>query len=128
MRFSSSEDDVIADSYYNISNNSIKNIYKNAINVKVGGEIKFNTIMVRLGGAIMGNPNKDAATLKQNRVNLSGGLGYRHKGIFIDATYIHQMQNNADLPYRLADKPNTFANIKGRCWNSNAYIWNKILN
>ncbi len=114
MRFSSSEDDVIADSYYNVSNNGIKNIYKNAFNVKVGGEVKFNTIMVRLGGAFMGNPNKEATTLKQNRMQLSGGLGYRHKGIFIDATYVHQLQNNVDLPYRLADKPNTFANIKGR--------------
>jgi hypothetical protein len=114
MNFSSDVEDVIADSYYAGTNQAIKLIYKNAFNFKVGGEVKFNTIMLRLGASMMGNPNKDASTLKQNRVNLSGGLGYRHKGVFIDATYIHQTQNNADLPYRLADKPNTFANIKGR--------------
>jgi hypothetical protein len=114
MRYSTSDPNIIDESFYKGTNNAIKNIYKNAFNFKVGGEIKFNTIMVRLGGAYMGNPNKDATILKQNNVRLSGGLGYRHKGIFIDATYVHQLQNNIDLPYRLADKPNTFANIKGR--------------
>jgi hypothetical protein len=114
MRFGSLVDDLIADSYYKGTNTDIKTIYRNTLNVKLGGEVKFNTIMVRLGGAMYGNPNKDSRILKQNRVTLSGGLGYRHKGIFIDATYIHQMNKAADMPYRLADKPNTFANVKGK--------------
>jgi hypothetical protein len=114
MRYSTSDPNIINETYYKGTNTAIQNIYKNAFNFKVGGEVKFNTIMVRLGGAYMGNPNKDATILKQNNINLSGGLGYRHKGIFIDATYVHQLQNNIDLPYRLADKPNTFATTKGR--------------
>jgi hypothetical protein len=104
-------DDQASVKHYKNVNDNIKAIYKNVFNFKIGGEIKFNKIMLRLGGAYYGNPNKDA-TLKQNRINLSGGLGYRHKGIFIDATYIHQLNKGIDMPYRLGDKANTFATTK----------------
>ena len=103
--------------HYKSTNEGIKAIYKNAFNAKIGGEVKFNTIMLRLGGAYYGNPNKDAANLKQDRINISGGLGYRHKGIFIDATYVHQINRSVDMPYRLADKANTFANVNNRTGN-----------
>jgi len=43
---------------------------------------------------------------------LSGGLGYRHKGMFVDVTYAHQIHKNADFPYRLEDRLNTFASTK----------------
>lgn len=113
MRYSGVEEDIDTNEFYKGTNNGIKSIYKNAFNFKLGGEIKFNTIMVRLGGAYFGNPNKDANILNQNRINLSGGLGYRHKGIFIDATYVHQMGRSIDMAYRLADKANTFADVRG---------------
>ncbi len=112
MQYSSlTADDQESVKHYKNVNENIKAIYKNVFNFKLGGEIKLNTIMLRLGGAFYGNPNKDA-TLKQNRINLSGGLGYRHKGIFIDATYIHQLNKGIDMPYRLGDKANTFATTK----------------
>ncbi len=98
---------------FKATNSGIKDLYRNTINLKLGGELKLNTVMLRLGGAYYGNPNKDA-TLKQNIVQLTGGLGYRHKGIFIDAAYVHQMGSFVDSPYRLADKANTFATAKNR--------------
>lgn len=111
----SSEGDVLqADKdYYDKVNNNIKNIYRNAFNFRIGGEVKFNTIMARLGGAFMGNPNKDKSELKSSRMMISGGLGYRHKGVFIDVTYVHHINKEVDFPYRLSDKPNTFAPVKG---------------
>lgn len=110
-----SEGDVLAadEAYYDNVNKNVKNTYRNAFNVRVGGEIKFNTIMVRLGGAFLGNPNKDNTELKSNRILVSGGLGYRHKGIFVDLTYVHHMNKEVNFPYRLNDKPNTFAPVKG---------------
>ncbi|MFM2359867.1 MAG: hypothetical protein RLY16_1860, partial [Bacteroidota bacterium] len=47
-----------------------------------------------------------------NRLQLSGGLGYRHKGIFIDLTYVQSYINDVDFAYRLQDKDNTFATVK----------------
>ncbi len=97
--------------YYKALNKVIKNEYKGALNVKVGGELKFNTIMGRLGFAYYSNPYKDAAT-KASRMLLSGGLGYRNKGVFVDLTYIHAISKDVSFPYRLEDRANTFATLK----------------
>ncbi len=97
--------------YYKTLGKVVKQLYKGAFNFKVGGELKFNTIMTRLGFAYYTNPYKDAA-FKANRMLLSGGLGYRHKGVFIDLTYVHNIGKNADFPYRLQDRANTYAVTK----------------
>ena len=86
--------------YYKQLNGVIKDIYKSNINVRIGGEIKFNTIMGRLGFGYYGNPYKDAPS-KANKMTLSGGLGYRNKGFFVDLTYIHLITKDFDIPYRL---------------------------
>ena len=96
--------------YYKNLNKVVKGYYKGNFNFRLGGELKFNTIMVRAGAAYYTNPYKDAA-LKANRFLLSGGLGYRHKGFFIDLTYIHSFNKDVDFAYRLQDKANTFATI-----------------
>lgn len=98
--------------YYDQLNDVMKEYYKNAINFRIGGELKFTTIMTRLGFAYYGNPYSDAE-LKANKMFLSGGLGYRNAGMFIDLTYTHALQKDSDFPYRLPDKANTFANVKG---------------
>jgi len=51
---------------------------------------------------------------------LSGGLGYRNNGIFIDLTYVHAISKDVSFPYRLPDKANTFANVRGT--GSNIYL------
>ncbi|MFM7709765.1 MAG: hypothetical protein ACKO5C_02505 [Ferruginibacter sp.] len=98
-------------SYFKALNQVIKNEYRGGINVRVGGELKFNVIMGRLGFAYYSNPYRDAA-FKANRMLLSGGIGYRNKGIFIDLTYVHARIRNVDLPYRLENRANTFANLR----------------
>ncbi|HNP54687.1 MAG TPA: aromatic hydrocarbon degradation protein, partial [Ferruginibacter sp.] len=97
--------------YYKALNQVVKNEFKGTFNFRIGGEIKFNTIMARLGAAYYGNPYKDK-DLKANRVLLSGGLGYRNKGFFVDLTYVHQVSKDVNFPYRLEDRANTFASIK----------------
>jgi len=89
----------------------VKEIYKGSFNFRLGGELKFNTIMGRLGFAYYGNPYNDAPT-KVNKMLLSGGLGYRNKGMFVDLTYVHNISKDIDLPYRLEDRANTFATLK----------------
>jgi hypothetical protein len=69
--------------------------------------------MVRLGFAYYGNPYKDSE-LSANKKYASAGVGYRNKGIFVDLTYVLALNNNdVNFPYRLSDKANTFATIKG---------------
>lgn len=99
--------------YYNSLNHVIRDQYKGAFNFRVGGELKFNVIMARLGFAYYMNPYRDAA-LKASKLLLSGGLGYRNKGFFIDLTYVQSMNKDVNFPYRLADKSNTYANLKNQ--------------
>ncbi len=105
-------DDNLPTDYYKGVNAAIKDYYKGAFNFRVGGELKFTTIMARLGFAYYSNPYKDSE-LKGRKMFASGGLGYRNKGFFIDLTYVLALNRDVDFPYRLPDKANTFAAIKG---------------
>lgn len=100
-----------SDPYYKGVNTAIKDYYKGAFNFRVGGELKFNVFMTRLGFAYYGSPYRDKE-LTANKMYLSGGLGYRNKGIFVDVTYVHGLQKDVIFPYRLSDKANTFASTK----------------
>jgi hypothetical protein len=98
---------------YTPFNDAIDAFYKSAFNFRVGGELKFKIIMARLGFAYYGNPYKDKANLKASKMNLSGGLGYRNKGTFIDLTYVHRITKDVNFPYRVnSPRANTFANLK----------------
>ena len=109
--------------YFKDLNAVIDQQYKGAFNFRLGGELKFNTLMVRLGGAYYGNPYKDE---KANRIKLAGGLGYRDKGFFIDLTYVYAMNKDVNYPYRLQDKPNDPASLKNNAGNIVATIGFKL--
>ncbi|HEX8460170.1 MAG TPA: hypothetical protein VF623_02020, partial [Segetibacter sp.] len=95
--------------YYTELKSVIKDQYKSAVNFRLGGELKFNTIMFRAGGAYYSNPYNQKTKLNSDIKQLSGGIGYRDHGMFIDLTYVHTMVKDVDLPYRLTDKKNTYA-------------------
>jgi hypothetical protein len=93
-------------------NEAIDAVYKGVFNFRLGGELKFKTIMTRLGFAYYSDPYKESE-LKGRKMFLSGGLGYRNKGMFIDLTYIHRLNKDVNLPYRVnAPRANTFAELK----------------
>jgi hypothetical protein len=112
-RFSSDNEKVTDEEkvYYKALNKVVKNNYKGNLNFRVGGELKFKIIMTRLGFAYYSNPYKDAE-LKASRMLMSGGLGYRNKGFFVDLTYVHSINKDVNFPYRLEDRPNTYAELK----------------
>lgn len=107
--------------YFKTLNTAIDNAYKGTFNFKLGGELKFTTIMARLGAAFYGNPYKNLGqNEKGSRFSLSGGLGYRNKGMFIDLAYVHTMGKDVHFAYRLERTPFTGANI--RSTNGNAVV------
>lgn len=112
-RFGSDAEEATPDelAYYKQLNGVVKDIYKGSINARLGGEVKFNTIMGRLGVGYYGNPYKDAP-VKANRVNLSAGLGYRNKGFFADLTYVYRISRDFDVPYRLQNEDVLYADIR----------------
>ncbi|MEO7922971.1 MAG: aromatic hydrocarbon degradation protein [Chitinophagaceae bacterium] len=107
--------------YLKSLNKTIDNTYKGSFNFKAGGELKFTTIMARLGVAYYGNPYKDLGHAeKGSKFLVSGGLGYRNKGMFIDLTYVHNMTKDVYFAYRLQNSPYTGAAIKTT--NGNALL------
>lgn len=108
-----------AAAYYNDLNKTIDNLYKNAINVRLGGEVKLNTFMVRLGGAYYGNPYQSQSS---DVVKVTGGIGYRNRGIFLDLAYVYSMYKDVNYPYRLQDKANIPAYLKNNSGNIVATI------
>ncbi|MBL7703281.1 MAG: hypothetical protein JNM14_13605 [Ferruginibacter sp.] len=112
-RFSSDNEKVTDEekTYYKALNQVVKRNYKGNFNFRLGGELKFKIIMARLGFAYYSNPYKDAE-LKASRMLLSGGLGYRNKGFFVDLAYVHSINKDVNIPYRLEDRANTYAELK----------------
>jgi hypothetical protein len=98
-------------SYYAPLNNTIKSYYKNNFNFRLGGEYKMDDLAFRLGGSYSTNPYS-SSDLKANGSTVSGGLGYRKKGMFIDLTYVQSFQNDVNFPYRLAEKDNVYSTVK----------------
>jgi hypothetical protein len=117
-----SSNDQSAKDYLKTLNEAINNAYKGAFNFKVGGELKFTTIMFRLGAAFFGNPYKDIAGEKGSKMDLSGGLGYRNKGFFIDLTYVHSINKDVQFAYRLRNAPYSPADIRNTQGNIYATV------
>ncbi|MGZ3845388.1 MAG: OmpP1/FadL family transporter [Flavisolibacter sp.] len=98
-------------------NKAIDQAYKGSFNFRVGGELKFTTIMFRLGAAYYSNPYNDIHGESGSKLNLSGGLGYRDKGFFVDLTYVQGINKDVQFAYRLANAPYSGANIKNMAGN-----------
>lgn len=103
-------------------NQAIDNAYKSAFNFRLGGELKFTVLMVRLGAAYYTNPYKNINGENGNKLNLSGGLGYRNKGFFVDLTYVHGINKDVHYAYRLQNAPYAGASLKTTAQNVLATI------
>jgi hypothetical protein len=119
ISFHDVNNDQDASDYYNDLNTTIDNLYKSTINARLGGELKLNTFMVRLGGAYYGNPYQSESS---DVVKVTGGIGYRNKGMFIDVAYVYSMVKDANYPYRLQDKASIPAYLKNNAGNIVATI------
>lgn len=97
-------------SYLNDLNKAVDATLGSAINARMGGELKFETLMVRAGFAYFGNPYT-GSDISGRRMNLSGGFGYRDKGRFLDVTYVHHIGRDGYYPYRLDNGFSPLANL-----------------
>ena len=88
--------------YYRSLNNVVKDIYKGAFNFRLGGEVKFNIIMARLGFAYYGSPYKDG-NWDASSTNVSAGIGYRAKNWFLDLAFVQSKRNFIENAYILTN-------------------------
>lgn len=105
--------------YFQDLNRAIDDVFGNAVNARIGGELKFETVMVRAGVAYYGNPytNKffyanPGDNVNAGRTSISGGLGWRNKGVFVDLACVYQMFKDAYYPYELDTSDFDVARLK----------------
>jgi hypothetical protein len=101
----------VNNNYYDQVNQAIKETYKGTWSARLGGEIKLDKWMLRAGGAYYSNPYSQPG-IKADRLYGSTGLGYRVKAFFADLAYTMVIDRNIDVPYRLADKSNSYAAVR----------------
>ena len=78
------------------NNEDIRDRYKAAVNLRVGGEYKINNVMLRAGYNRSGTPFRN---LDVTADVLSGGIGFRSNLLYVDLTYQNATVNNTNTPY-----------------------------
>jgi len=87
------------DSYYEQEvNNGIKTMYKGASNIRLGGEVRLDFVMLRAGFGYYGNPYQTAA-MGSERLSYSAGVGFRFDNVFIDLGFSQTTATKTEKPY-----------------------------
>jgi hypothetical protein len=85
----------------------IKNTFRDAVNLKVGGEYRIENIRLRLGAKYMPDPYKQRIDdLDRSQMVFSGGVGYRSSKFFVDLAGVFNTFKTAYTPYELANTAN----------------------
>ncbi len=80
-------------------NQSIRNAYQAASNVRLGGEVRLEPVMLRAGVGYYGSPYKNFSG--GDRLDFSAGLGFRFDQVFLDLGFRHSRFQNEEQPYVL---------------------------
>ena len=117
-RLSTNNADINAGTYYAFTdeNNNINEFFKSALNIRLGGEARFNILRLRAGAALYGRALTDQALEyveypEPNIVSLENpdrriftfGIGLRQPNYHLDVTFVNQQQNEKLNPYNIQD-------------------------
>lgn len=85
-------------------NRTIENIYKSVVNIRFGGEYRYNMFRMRIGYAKLGDPfnsNFDDVELDRSRQIISGGVGLNMGKYFLDLSVSNTRFDESFRSYRL---------------------------
>lgn len=100
--FTTNSDNVEDRIYQDEVNAEIKESYKSAVNIKLGGELAYEGFRFRLGGQLLSSPFVNDHTFEKV---LTAGLGVRGNKAFLDLGFSHSSVNELYLPYRVEGAP-----------------------
>ena len=99
---------------YDDLNSRISEIYRTAVNVRVGGEMMFGPAVARAGFGYYGSPYKSGyANSSANKLAYSIGLGYRSQHASIDFGYSLTTQKKTSYLYSFDDSAASLKNKQG---------------
>jgi hypothetical protein len=89
---------------YSEKNSIIKNSLKSTSNIRLGGELRFNSLYLRTGYALYGKPFQSGdANANLNYNSISFGAGFREKNISIDFAFTNYKYSQSYVMYPLND-------------------------
>ncbi len=80
-------------------NNTINDLYESVMNIRAGGEYRFDSFRLRAGYAYLPNPVIDSTI--DDRTNITFGFGYRTSDYFIDFAVIQSRYQTEASPYSI---------------------------
>jgi hypothetical protein len=86
-------------------NSSIDEMYKPAVNFRLGGEYRIDNYRVRAGYSYIGDAYNNVDNIDRSKNALSGGVGYRAKSFYSDLTGVYSFYKSVTSPYDLNPKP-----------------------
>lgn len=100
----------IGGNMYSAVNDEIGEVYRVTNSFRMGGEFRLNNVFFRAGGAYYSSPYK-SEFLNKNADNLiiSGGIGYRHKSVYIDFAYSRLMHTEKYTFFDIRDNAGNLA-------------------
>lgn len=107
----SGDDDFSAD------NRTIRNLYRPALNLRGGLELRLNTFRLRGGASYFQHPFKsEFQDINRDNLVLSGGFGVRTAGYFVDIALSRASTNTVYNPYTLSNGDFFSATVAQQLW------------
>lgn len=95
---------------FNVSedNQSIKTLYENTMNFRIGSEIRLDAFRLRGGYSYVGDPYINSS-IDNSIKNITAGVGFRNQEFFVDVSAVHSKWNTTRSPYTIysIDSPAT---------------------
>lgn len=101
-------------------NQVVRDTYTNAINYRLGAELKLDKVYARAGFSQLGNPYRNQTNENYQSKTISTGLGYRLNNYFVDLTYQNISYKTSYTPYTVVGGVNPVASTKTDA--SNVYL------
>jgi len=83
-------------------NQTIRGLYRRAVNFRVGSEYRIDNFRLRAGYAYWSDPIENS-TVDGTKQNINVGFGYRNKKFFADVAVINAFGDQSYSPYFLGD-------------------------
>ncbi|MEM9895912.1 MAG: hypothetical protein AAF789_06045 [Bacteroidota bacterium] len=88
-------------------NDEINRLYTSVMNVRAGGEYRFENFRLRAGYAFFPDPFEGSSIGDQT--NITFGIGYRTADYFIDLAIVNSRFDTEAVPYSIFGQPQPFA-------------------
>lgn len=95
-------------------NDDIKFFYKNTINYRIGGELRYKALRFRAGYNLQSSPYDDRFDVNRSIKTISGGVGVRVKKFFGDVAFLTTRGNTTYSPYIFSDGTGPIVDIKNK--------------